>query len=149
MKSTATASLEFDFRGQRYKPAISIDLDAIMQRQGNLNGLHDLLATSIGLDSYTHEYDVLIMEEIIFSEATGLACQFIHEGRFNFDGFIGVWETQKILSIIHPIAEKHLNISDNSHHKNIEKALIESYKAGQKNNSEQTAKRPDPHSDFF
>jgi len=138
MKSSVQASLEFDFRGERYAPSITIDLDAMMHGQGSLNGLHDLLASSIGLDPYRHEYDVLILEDIIFSEPAGLACQFVHDGLLNFDGFIKTWETRKILAMIHPIAEKYLNISDLSKHKDIETALIESYKAGQKNKNGNT-----------
>jgi len=143
MKSNIQASLEFDFRGKRYAPSIIIDLDAIMQRQGDLNGLHDLLAASIGLDAYRHEYDVMMLEEIIFSEPTGLACSFVHDGRFNFDGFISSWGTLQIRTIIQPIAERHLNISDISKHKEIETALIESYKAGQK----KPERKPGRHSD--
>ncbi|OIO73687.1 MAG: hypothetical protein AUJ57_03955 [Zetaproteobacteria bacterium CG1_02_53_45] len=131
-KCTVVASLEFDFRGERFSPGITIDLNRLMLRQGDLNGLHDMLAESIGLDAYRHEYDVMVLEDITFSEPTGLACKFVHEGHLNFDGFIQTWEREQILAAIRPIAAKHLDIDDLTKHEAIEKALIESYRTGQK-----------------
>ncbi len=132
MKNTVQARLAFDFRGEQFSACITIDLDAIMLKQGDLNGLYDMLADSIGLDAYRHEYDVMLMEDISFSEPTGLACKFVHDGQLNFDGFIETWEKQRILDVIQPIAERHLNISDLSNHRELETVLIECYRAGQK-----------------
>jgi len=133
MKCTVLASLEFDFRGEHFSPCVTVDLNALMLRQGDLNGLHDMLAESIGLDAYRHEYDVLVLEDITFSEPTGLACDFVHNGHLNFDGFIEKWEKQQILEAIRPIAAKHLEIDDLAKHEAIENALVESYRTGQKN----------------
>ncbi len=137
MKNTIQASLEFDFRGERFSPSITVDLDTVMIREGHLDKLYDMLAASISLDAYSYEYDVMIMEEITFSEPTGIAFEFTCNGRFNFDGFLKKWTRQQIIDSIQPIAEKHLNISDTSKHNDIEAALIESYQAGQKNPSKQ------------
>ncbi|MDQ6982377.1 MAG: hypothetical protein Q9M08_05145 [Mariprofundus sp.] len=130
-KNSVTASLQFDFRGQSFKPSITVDLDSLMQRQGDLNGLHDMLAASIGLDSYRHEYDVMLLHEITFSEPSGLAMDFTLDGRLNFDGFIEAWQKQKMLRSIEPIARKHLDIVDLDQHPDICNALLESYRLGQ------------------
>lgn len=135
MKNSIRASLEFDFRGERFSPSITVDLDTLIIRQGHLDKLYDMLATSIGLDAYRYEYDVMIMEEITFSEPTGIACEFTCDGKFNFDSFLVTWKRQQIIESIQPIAEKHLNISEISKHKDIQEALIECYQAGQKNQS--------------
>jgi len=137
-QASVTASLSFDFRGQTFKPAIEVDLHQVLSTQQDLNNLHHLLAASIGLDVYRHEYDVLIMQEIIFSQATGLAREFISDGKLDFNSFIAVWQQQQVLSAIHPIAQQHLDISDLSQHENIRKALIASYQAGQKNIADHT-----------
>jgi len=132
MKNSIQASLEFDFRGERFSPCVTVDLDTFMVRQDHLDRLYDMLATSIGLDVYRYEYDVMIMEEITFSEPTGIACEFTCDGKFDFDGFLVKWTRQQIIDSIQPIAEKHLNISDISKHPDIQEALIECYQKGQK-----------------
>ena len=133
MKNSVQATLEFDFRGERFTPGITVDLDSIMIREAHLEKLYDMLATSIGLDPYRYEYDVLVMQEITFSNPTGLACDFICDGKFDFDNFAKSWAEQHIIELIQPIAEKHLNIPDLSKHTDIQSALIACYQAGQKN----------------
>ncbi len=145
MKNTIVASLQFDFRGNSFNPVISVDLDVLMQRQGELNDLYDMLAVSIGLDAYRHEYDVMVMHEIIFSEPFGLVSDFVTDGRLNFDAFIEAWKQQKALKAIQPIARKHLDISDLDQHPDIRSALLESYRSGLK---AKTTKKPQPTGAF-
>jgi len=133
MKNSVVATIEFDFRGERFIPSITVDLDSAIIRNGHLEKLYDMLAASIGLDSYRYEYDVMVMHEITFSESTGLACDFICDGKFDFDGFALQSTRLYIIESIQPIADKHLNISDLSKHKDIQEALIACYQAGQKN----------------
>jgi len=130
-KNSITVSLQFDFRGQTFKPSITVDLDALMQKQGDLNGLHDMLAASIGLDCYRHEYDVMLMHEITFSEPSGPVSDFVMDGQLNFDGFVETWQKQKALCALDPIARKHLGIVDLDQHPDIRNALLESYRLGQ------------------
>jgi len=130
-KNSITASLQFDFRGQTFKPSITVDLDVLMQKQGDLSGLHDMLASSIGLDPYRHEYDVMLMHEITFSEPSGLASDFFMDGRLNFEGFVEAWQKQKALRALEPIARKHLGIIDLDQHPDIRDAMLESYRSGQ------------------
>ncbi|MDX8391706.1 MAG: hypothetical protein R8K53_03955 [Mariprofundaceae bacterium] len=133
LKNSITASLEFDFRGQRFSPSLSIDLDSLIRRKSDLNALYDMLAASIGLDAYRHEYDVMVMHDIVFSQPEGMVCEFIDDGKLDFPGFTDAWQQQQIVAIIQPIAEKYLSISDLVQHNDLEKALIESYRAGQEN----------------
>ncbi len=126
-----TASINFDFQGQNFKPSICVDLHTMMLKKQPIEHLYDLLAASIGLDPYRHEYDVMVMQEITFSEPSGLVCDFFLDGNLDFDGFVAAWQHQQILMAIQPIAQRHLNISDLSQHRDIQQALIESYKTGQ------------------
>jgi len=143
IKNSVTVGLAFDFRGQCFTPSININLDALMHKANGLsvNELYNMLAASIGLDAYRHEYDVMVTQDIVFSQATGLACQFIADGRLDFDGFIQAWQQQRIRKIVQSIAERHLNLSDLTQHDSIEQALIESYLAGRKY-IEQAQKKP-------
>ncbi len=131
--ATLIASINFDFRGERFTPSIVVDLHTMMKEKQPLNYLYVPLGTSIGLDAYRYEYDVMILEEIVFSDPTGLATDFVADGILDFVGFSEAWQQQQIVSIIQPIAKQHLNLSDLMQHPDIQKAMIESYKAGQQN----------------
>jgi len=131
--ATVTASISFDFRGKRFEPSITVDLHAMMIKKQPLNDLYIQLGTSIGLDAYRHEYDVMVMHDIVYSQPTGLACEFVSDGSLDFEGFSTLWHQKSIFSIVQPIAETHLNISDLTQHPDIQIALIESYQAGQNN----------------
>ncbi len=130
-QSNITATIDFDFQGQNFKPNIRIDLHTIMLKKQPIEHLYDLLAASIDLDAYRHEYDVMILQEIYFSEPSGLACDFCLDGNLDFDGFMVAWQQQQILIAIQPIAQRHLNITDLSQHRDIQNALIECYTVGQ------------------
>jgi len=129
-KNTAIASLQFDFRGQTFRPTIKVDMDALMQRQEDIHHLYDRLAASIGLDAYRHEYDVMVLETICFSEPSGLVGNFITDGCLDFDAFAEAWLQQQVLNTLQPIARKHLGIENLEHHPDLRNALIESYHAG-------------------
>jgi len=130
--SSITASINFDFRGQHFTPSIRVDLHSFMLKKQHAVHLYDLLGASIGLDAYRHEYDVMVMEKIIFSDPAGLACEFHASDHLDFDGLLNAWQQQQIIAAIQPIAQRHLDISDITQHRDIQNALIESYKAGQK-----------------
>jgi len=130
IQATATASLSFDFRGQRFNPSIRADLHTMMVKQQDISHLYDLLGVSIGLDAYRHEYDVMVMHEITFSEPTGLVSAFIHNGRLDFGAFSAAWQQQRVHNAVQPIARKHLNIVDLNQHPDIRNALIECYHSG-------------------
>lgn len=131
IQATATASLSFDFRGQRFTPSIHIDLHAMMVKQQPINHLYDLLGASIGLDAYRHEYDVMVMHEIIFSEPTGMVSAFIIDGKLDSDAFVEAWYKQRVRNAVQPIARKYLNIVDLDQHPDIRNALIECFTLGQ------------------
>lgn len=131
--ATVRASIHFDFRGQRFEPSITIDLHTMMLKKQPLNYIYVLLGVSIGLDAYRHEYDVMVMQEIVYSEATGLSCDFVTDGSFDFEGFSKAWHQMRILSEIESIAEQHLNTPDLTQHDDLRNALVEAYKTGQKN----------------
>jgi len=131
--ATVIASISFDFRGQHFEPSITVDLHTMMVKKQPLNYLYVLLGASIGLDAYRHEYDVMVMHEVVYSAPTGLACDFVADGELNFDDFSAAWQQQQIISVVQAIAERHLNISILSEHKDLQQALIEAYSSGQRN----------------
>jgi len=130
--SSITASISFDFRGQHFTPSIRVDLHSFMLKKQHTVHLYDLLGASIGLDAYRHEYDVMVLEKIVFSDPAGLAGEFHTGNDLDFDGLSKAWQQQQIIAALQPIAQRHLDISDITQHRDIQNALIESYKAGQK-----------------
>ncbi len=132
IQASVTASLSFDFRGQRFTPSIRVNLHAMMVKQQSVDHLYDLLGASIGLDAYRHEYDVMVMEDITFSDADGLALDFVHAGQLDFEAFSKAWHAQQTLCAVQPIARKYLNITDLDQHPDIRDALIDSYRSGQR-----------------
>jgi len=130
VKNSMNASLQFDFRGQTFTPSIQVDLDQFMLRRHGIHTLYDMLGASIGLDSYRHEYDVMVMQEIYFSEPVGLVSTFIEGGRLDFEGFSKAWRESEIMKVIRPVALKYLAITDLNQHPDICNALMESYRSG-------------------
>ena len=131
IRNSIIASLQFDFRGQTFTPSIEVNLDQFMLRQHGIHELYDMLGASIGLDSYRHEYDVMVLQDICFSEPVGLVSAFVEAGRLDFKGFNNAWQESEIMKIIRPVALKHLAITDLDQHPDIRNALMESYRSGQ------------------
>jgi len=131
--ASITASINFDFKGQHFTPSVRVDLHSFMVKKQHTVDLYNLLGASIGLDAYRHEYDIMVLEPIIFSEPSGLACAFLSDGILDFDGFAQAWQQQQISATIQPIAQRFLGISDLNEHDKIKQALLASYRAGQQN----------------
>ncbi|ATX81758.1 hypothetical protein Ga0123462_0889 [Mariprofundus ferrinatatus] len=133
MKSTVIATIEFSFKGETVTPSTRVDLDPVMRNHNHLEVIYDKIAASIGLDSYSYQYDVLTMEEIVFSDPEGPVSAFVHNGKLDIDGFRDVWLEENITDAVRPIAKKYLKIDNLNEHIELKHALIESYRAGQLN----------------
>jgi len=131
MNNRITASIEFYFRGKRHAPCVEIDLDSILERQSTLPSLHDIIAAANGIDTYSHEYDVMIMEDVHISDAKGCASNHIHNGKLDISGFEKQWHELQRKKIVQTIADKHLDIGNLEKHVAIQHALLEAYKCGE------------------
>ncbi len=87
------AELEFDFKGERFSPCVTIDLDAYFQADKDITYIYDLLAQSIGLNEHRHEYDVMVMHDVVFSQPQGFAQGFVHDGQVDWQGLKQAWQT--------------------------------------------------------
>ncbi len=128
MDSRITASIEFYFKGEKFTFSEEIDLETwLNEHQCELEPLYDILANRNGLDRYRYEYDVMVMEPIYFSHATGLAAKYTHDGNFDADVFIKAREQLAVLSHIQSIAKKHLGIESLADHAKLKAALLDAY----------------------
>ncbi|OIO68680.1 MAG: hypothetical protein CO186_05120 [Zetaproteobacteria bacterium CG_4_9_14_3_um_filter_49_83] len=123
------ASIEFYFKGVRHTPSAVIELDACMHHRDLTVFFYHHLASENGIGSHTYEFDMMVMEEISFSNPSGLATEFFNEGRFDAEGFRERWLKENIVDILQPIASQHLGIDNLNDHPNVKAALIAAYQA--------------------
>jgi len=132
MKNTIVISAEFFFKGEKLSPSMMIDLDAHIRSKNNLAALYPLLAKSNNIDLYSYEYEILQAENLIFSEAMGLAAPFLENGIFDIDAFEQALQDKNIIETVSTIAKTILSIDDLDTQPVLKTALIEAYKLGQK-----------------
>ena len=135
MKNTVNASIEFHYRGELYSTSVTVDLDQLMENQRGENSatlplLHNLLATKIGIDKYSYQYEMLLAEDIQFTEAQGIAENHLLDGQFDIPGFEHAWRENKMLQRLQLIATQRLEIDDIEQHPALKSALLEAYQAG-------------------
>ncbi len=123
-------SLEFYFKGECHKPSAIVPLDQCMRDEDPMSQMYRILAAENGIGSYSHEFDIMIMEPLHFSNPTGLASNFVHNGEFDLEGFRAVWLEDRILQILQPIASTYLGIKDLDSQPDIKAALMAAYQAG-------------------
>lgn len=132
MSNYITASVEFYFRGKKIAVAIELDLDQHMKATGKIPELFPLLARASNLDVYSYEYEMMQAENIAFSDAKGLADDFISDGILDIEAFETAWAENDILKELENIAQKHLSIDDLTKRTDIKNALLQAYQLGKK-----------------
>ncbi|MES0327271.1 MAG: hypothetical protein ABUK13_03675 [Gammaproteobacteria bacterium] len=132
MKNTIVISAEFFFKGEKLSPSMMIDLDAHIRSKNSLAALYPLLAKSNNIDLYSYEYEILQAENLMFSEAMGLAAPFLDNGVFDIDAFEQALQDKNIIEAVSTVAKTILSIDDLDTQPVLKTALIEAYKLGQK-----------------
>lgn len=130
MQNQIVISIEFYFKGQKFSPSMVVDLDAHIQNEGNFDALYPLLASNNDIDLYSYEYEMMLAEDIVFSDATGLAVSFLEDRKFDFAGFKQALHDESIATAVSAIADTHLSINDLSTQPALKAALIAAYKLG-------------------
>ena len=133
MKNSITATINFDFKGQRYSPSLVIDLDSHMQSIGKLPDFHGLIAAANNIGIYSYEYEMLLAEDIKFTDAQGMIKDYIVDGVLDTERFETVWLEHQALQIINTIVNKNMALDDLQQHPEFIKTLLEVYKSGQNN----------------
>ncbi len=133
MKNSITATIEFDFKGERFAPSLVIDLDSQMQAIGKLPNFHGLIAAANNIGIHSYEYEMLLSEEIKITDAEGIIKDYIVDGVLDAETFESVWLEHKALEEIQTIVAKNMDINDLQQHPEFIKTLLDVYKAGQDN----------------
>jgi hypothetical protein len=132
MNNYITIGLEFYFKGQKHTPSMVVDLDPYIQTKNSLDSLYPMLANSNNIDLYSYEYEIMLTEDLIFSDATGLAASFLEDGKFDFPAFERALHDESLTEVLAKIASNHLSIENLSSHPDLKAALLEAYRLGQK-----------------
>ncbi len=126
------AELEFDFKGERFSPRVTIDLDAYFQAGRDIVYIYDMLATSIGIDEHRHEYDVMVMQDVVFSHPQGYAQGFVHDGQVDWQGLKQAWQSKHEQDDILTLAKSHFSEQEIADHPKLLQALTQAYKQNKK-----------------
>ena len=130
MKSKIVASVEFYYKGEKFTPSVTVDLFKYMESGGTIPSIHMLLAKENGIDPYSYEYEVMLLENIRWTQAEGLARQCVNDGEFDVEAFQEKWLKEKSLDTLQSIAKRTMNIDNLDENPELKLALIEAYHTG-------------------
>lgn len=133
VKSSITVRVQFDFKGEAYRPSATLDLDRQMALHGELPDFYQWLGKAGRIDPYSYQYEVLESCELEFADATGMAAEFLQDGNFDVQGFQQYWFEQRRLGLLQDIARRHMAVEDLEQQPELKAALLEAYEAGQDN----------------
>jgi hypothetical protein len=136
MKNIVTATIEFYFKGKKFSPTLTIELDKLIQSSHSFPNLYPLIATSNNIDHYSYEYEMMCSETIKYTSASGLVAEFITDRILDEKRFVSAWKEDIITVQLKLIAEETMGIKNLDEHLELERALIKAYRAGQAHSPE-------------
>jgi hypothetical protein len=131
MKNSIVARIEFDFKGERFTPSATIDLDELMEKQGCIASLYPIIAHKNDIDAYSYHYEVMEQEDIKFDHAEGMVTNYLNNCVLDVDGFEKKWHEMKIYVTLKSIAKRYMDIDDLEQHPKLMNALIEAFRCGE------------------
>ncbi|PCI68141.1 MAG: hypothetical protein COB38_09050 [Gammaproteobacteria bacterium] len=124
MKNLITASIEFYFKGEKISASVDLDLNSIILSHQELPDFYPLLATSINLDIYSYEYEMMQAEEINFSSSNSLVEKEILQGKFDFPTYKKKRDALQLDEDIQNIIQRYFTNDELKNNSNIKTALI-------------------------
>jgi hypothetical protein len=131
MTNQITAKIEFNFKGETLTPTAILDLDLLMQQHGSIPDLHQMLAKLNNIDNYSYQYEMMLGEDVQFSNAKGWVIDFVQNNHFDQSSFEHHWFERDMLSALTPLIKQQLNIDDINQHPKFKSIIIAAYQAGQ------------------
>lgn len=127
MKNTVAVYTEFDYQGVSLKPTMNLNLDTYIKSLDDIAVIPVLLAKANHIDSYSYQYEILLDSQLYYTDATGLAADFLADGSFDFAGFLAAQRASHIINKLRQISQDELGISDLSAHAALQRALLRAY----------------------
>ena len=120
MSNRVTISVKFSFKGQEFRPEVTIELDEYVQRS-SFPDFHQLIAKKNNYDLYSYEYEMIQGSAVIFENAEGLVAQFISDGVLSFEQFEHAWHQQHAELALKNLVKENLPLKE---------ALFKAYQLG-------------------
>ncbi len=134
MKNIITASIEFYFKGEKFTPSLTLELDDHMQSGGCVPDLYPFIPNEINIDLCSCEYEMMQAEPVRITHAEGLVKEFIADGILNTEAFEITWQELQRYRTIRNIIEKNGQNHILEQYPDMEQTLLEIYKAGKERN---------------
>jgi hypothetical protein len=130
MKNTIKVTIPFSFKGVEHTPSTVIDLDTFILGEQTLDNAYQIVANENKIDNFSYEYEVLQSSAMLFSDAKGLAVDFLKDNYFDLEGFKNQSAQGDVENLLQDIANSVLNIDDLENSPEIKQALMQAYQAG-------------------
>lgn len=132
MSNHITASVEFYYKGEKHSASIELDMDQYMHTSGELPDLYPILAQAMNIGAYSYEYEMMLAETIMFSDAKGFIADFVNEGMLDLTAFNDAWSESIVIEKLQDIAKQYLSIDDINQQPDLKSALLAAYQQGKK-----------------
>lgn len=129
-KNIITAAIEFYFKGVKFTPSITLELDSYLQSSGTVPNLYPLIAKENSIDLYSYEYEMMLSETIKITKANGIISDFVENDLLNTEEFEKTWKMQKVLTELGGIVEKNMGIDNLDQHPDLKQTLLDVYYLG-------------------
>tara|TARA_R110002050_G_scaffold57423_5_gene129302 strand:- start:223329 stop:223733 length:405 start_codon:yes stop_codon:yes gene_type:complete len=130
MVNKITASITFNFKGETFTPSLELDLDTLMQRYNAIPPLHETLAAENNIDIYSYQYEILLVQDIQFSDAKGDAASFLNEDKFDRVAYEQFWFQKNILNHLQKIINTELGLDDIAQHPKLIHVMLAAFQYG-------------------
>ena len=132
MKNSIDVYVEFSFKGEAYRPSLTVDLDHFVEHGNSLEAFHRVLAEVNGIDTYSYLYEVMEQAELHYCNPLGRAVEFLRDGLFDQVGFTQWWRHEgRVEALLQEIAERELGVAVLEAQPGLKEALLQSYRLGQ------------------
>ena len=131
MSNSIIATIPFDFRGKRYTPSTTIDLDEFIAAKKDYSNIFSAVAMQNSIGLYSYEYEILMASAIHFSQPEGVAEQYLSGDDFDLEKFRQAYYENRSLEALQSIARKHMQIEELEQNLPLKRALLEACKYGE------------------
>lgn len=127
-KNSFKAAVSFDYQAQHYVLECRLNVEVLINREDFFNAVYLSIAKSNDIGLYSYQLEVMMDQDIVFSDATGCVVGCITKGVLDLEELKSNYERGQCLNIVNKIIEEHLpNAKPNS---TLTDALVEACLAG-------------------
>jgi hypothetical protein len=127
-KHSLLASLSFDYQGKSHALQSVINIENVISHEDFYQSVYLQIAQECGIDLYSYQLEIMMDQDIQFSEAKGCAEGCIDNQSLNLELLRQRYDHVLCLEQIEVVVSKHLNSTEMT--KGVKKALIEAYQLG-------------------